>query len=810
MSTKYSRSARDANESRSPEEFKRTKFTKVGDHKALLHDVFSGTGFLAQAGALLLTGLVWKQVLSSNINLFSLHPVSGNPSLLLNSLALFLASQSTLLLQPTHTDAQRYRGTWAHFLLNTGAGLALLSAFAVIETIKSTRPETRFRTVHSILGMTTYIAVLIQALIGVAQFFMPKLLGGERNAHKVYKWHRLLGYSILFLSTLTVIAATRTSYNLRVLQIPTSGVFTAVAFIMLGIGFRIERAKLPGGDGGVSEDLNRTGTVVDKRKGSEVAWRTSVCSASRHIFPSSPRYIGITASLRNESTTARSPPPTAPKPVLNTRHIRDNVEVYAKNCRDRNHASLAGNAAEIKRLLEEAATLQSKLNAPRARIKQVEKSIARVRSSEAAKEEMSDERRSHIGQDAQELVKLLREAQELKAGAQAMRQQREQNLEQAQRLALSLPNMTSPETPIGDDPKLVRYMNYNPSDPSAWINSHCHSHVDIGTSLGLLDFSSSATSTGWGFYFLINEAALLEHALVQYALSVALRRGWKAVSPPSIVYSHIAAACGFQPRDQNGEQQIWSIEQSQRDNAKPQRSLAGTAEIPLAAMYANREIEASKLPLKFVGASRCYRAEAGARGVDTKGLYRVHEFTKVELFGWTDVTADSNAKPPSTELFEELHGIQIEILSSLGLPCRILEMPSTDLGASATRKRDIEALFPSRIRKEEQVSPSPGKTTEELIESGWGELTSASICTDYQSRRLGTRIANRTSQKGKLAAANNVDLRFPHTINGTAMAIPRTIAAILEHGYDEHTGVVKIPEVLWPFMGGRGTIGSRN
>ncbi|KAI5306361.1 Serine--tRNA ligase, mitochondrial [Ascosphaera pollenicola] len=757
MASQYYQAGGDWASSKEKKEMRQAKGTRPEDHKALLHDVLSG-----------LTGLVWKGILYHNINIFSFHP-------LLNSLAFFLASQSTLLLQPTHRDAERYRGTWAHFLLNTGANVALLSSLAVIETIKSTRPETRFRSPHAILGLATYGAISLQTIVGVVQFFAPWLLGGERNAHKVYKYHRLLGYCILTLGLVTIIAATRTGYNMRVLHIPTSGIVGAVALLLIGIGARIDRSKLPGGE--------------DKQEGVKQSPRLAPRSLRRSFATS--------IALRDEQAGQAARPPTAPKAILNTRHIRNNVEAYAKNCRDRNYGALAENAAKIRNLLEQMAKLQIELNAPRAKIKRVEKSIAQLSSKRAQETATEDE--------LQQLQTLLREAQDLKSGAQAMMEQRVQNMEQVQRLAISLPNMTSSETPLGDDPKLVRYLNFNPNAPPACIRSRT-SHVDIGTSLGLLDFSSSATSTGWGFYFLINEAALLEHALVQYALSVALRRGWKAVSPPSIVYSHIAAACGFQPRDQNGEQQIWSIEQSKGDKAKPQRSLAATAEIPLAAMYANREIEASRLPLKFVGASRCYRAEAGARGVDTKGLYRVHEFTKVELFGWTDVLADPSAKQPSAELFDELLDIQIEILTSLGLPCRVLEMPSTDLGASATRKRDIEALFPSRIRSDKAVSSS--ENIEEALESGWGEVTSASICTDYQSRRLGTRIAGRASKKGEATDSN--DVRFPHTINGTAMAIPRVIAAILENGYDETKGAVIIPQVLRPFMGGRETIGSRD
>jgi len=262
------------------------------------------------------------------------------------------------------------------------------------------------------------------------------------------------------------------------------------------------------------------------------------------------------------------------------------------------------------------------------------------------------------------------------------------------------------------------------------------------------------------------------------------------VSPPSLVYSHMADACGFQPRDQNDEQQIWKIAQLDKDKEKPSRSLAATAEIPLAGFHAGKDIPDGQFPIKLVGSSRCYRAEAGARGVDTKGLYRVHEFTKVEMFAWTDAPDPSMVDllspdwtKHSTAVFDEMVAIQTEILTSLGLPCRVLEMPHTDLGASAYRKIDIEALFPSRMSRE----------------GGWGEVTSASICTDYQSRRLDTRIKDRSGKRN----------RFPHTVNGTATAIPRVLAAILEHGWRETEGIVVVPEVLRPYMAGVETIGPK-
>jgi seryl-tRNA synthetase len=209
--------------------------------------------------------------------------------------------------------------------------------------------------------------------------------------------------------------------------------------------------------------------------------------------------------------------------------------------------------------------------------------------------------------------------------------------------------------------------------------------------------------------------------------------------------------------------------------------LAGTAEIPLAGMHAGQTFEANTLPLRVAGVSRCYRAEAGGRGADTKGLYRVHEFTKVELFAWTKPSLEE-----SGEVFDEIVDLQTDILQSLGIPCRVLEMPSTDLGASSWRKVDIEARFPSRRERNE----------------GWGEVTSTSMCTDYQSRRLATRMKVKGGEDGKT-------LGFPFTINGTALAVPRVIAALLENGWDEEKRTVKVPECLRPWMGGRETIAAR-
>jgi len=391
---------------------------------------------------------------------------------------------------------------------------------------------------------------------------------------------------------------------------------------------------------------------------------------------------------------------------------------------------------------------------------------------------------------------LLDEARALKLSLVDVDTKEKELHDEMERLALALPNLSSQHTPSGAEPEVLGYINGTTPPLSS---SSRKSHVDIGLELDLLDFSSSATTSGWGWYFLKNGAALLEQALVQYALSVALKRGWKALTPPSLVYGHIGAACGFMPRDQSGETQVYGIEGSGGGGGGGAGLvLAGTAEIPFAGSKAGRTLEASELPLKVVGPSRCYRAEAGARGVDTKGLYRVHEFTKVEMFAWTSPTTAASSSggrvdrfgpseplaPSQAEtVFEEMLSIQKEILTSLGLHARILEMPAYDLGASATRKIDIEVFFPSRASASSSSASSPAD------DKSYGEVSSLSLCSDYQTRRLGTRYKTADGGRG-----------FPETVNGTALAVPRVLAAMLENGWDEEKRAVRVPEVLGRWM----------
>ncbi|KAJ6198815.1 seryl-tRNA synthetase [Bipolaris maydis] len=461
-------------------------------------------------------------------------------------------------------------------------------------------------------------------------------------------------------------------------------------------------------------------------------------------------------------------PAFAPKPTIDIKHIRQNPGLYEQNCIDRNYGAHSKSSWRIIELHEQWLALQQSSRSLRERNNQLRAKLARA----------AVQAKSGDGQSAALQKGTIADAKALKEELSSIEAQETQIQDEIEALAQALPNLSSTHTPVGTDFE---------SESEPLQSQSRKSHVDIGQELGILDFSGSSQTSGWGWYFLVGDGAMLEQALVQYALSVARNKGWKAVAPPSIVYSHIAAACGFQPRDQNGEQQIYAIEQSEKDKAKPQLALAGTAEIPLAGMYANHKFEQAELPLKTVGVSRCYRAEAGARGANTKGLYRVHEFTKVEMFAWTlpdHAGEDYFAGQPASSaeaVFDEMLRIQKEILEALGLQCRILEMPTTDLGASATRKLDIEAFFPSRREKDQ----------------GWGEVTSTSMCTDYQSRRLQTRVR----VKGRL--------EFPYTVNGTALAVPRVLAAMLENHWNEQERTVTIPEVLRPFMGGQAKIGAQ-
>lgn len=497
-----------------------------------------------------------------------------------------------------------------------------------------------------------------------------------------------------------------------------------------------------------------------------------------------------------------SRPSFAPRPLPDRIHIAQNPGLYQQNCIDRNYGKFADYAFRIASLRNENIRLDKEIKEQRTAFKQLQREIRKVQEDSGdAPPSFSWQKKHEDPQTLEEregegdsiLERAKKRGRELKAELEAVTGVMSSNDQAIEQMALALPNLSSVHTPNGTKAKILDVVKNIPQSQLANLQK---SHVDIGSDLGILNFNQSAVTSGWGWYFLKGEAALLEQALIQYTISELVKRGWQIVSPPTMVYNHIASACGFQPRDQNDEQQIYAIEQPQRDDDSEHFAhvLAGTAEIPLAGMYARDSLKEQDLPLKTAAVSRCYRAEAGARGADTKGLYRVHEFTKVEMFAWTmpdtpdDPTSggfntSASTTSQSDDIFREMIDIQRHILTELGLNFQVLEMPATDLGASATRKIDMEAFFPSRRDRD----------------GGWGEVTSTSMCTDYQTRRLSTRLSRTGSGKPG----------FPYTLNGTALAVPRVLAAILECFYDDKRGCLTVPSVLKPWMHGIEVIEAR-
>ncbi len=282
-------------------------------------------------------------------------------------------------------------------------------------------------------------------------------------------------------------------------------------------------------------------------------------------------------------------------------------------------------------------------------------------------------------------------------------------------------------------------------------------HVELGKRLDILEFEAAAKVTGSKFYFLKNEAVLLELGLIRYALDLAIKHGFTPMTTPELARDNIIAASGFSPR--GPESQIYSLTEGGL-------SLIGTSEITIGGYLSNTVISEEDLPIKISGMSHCFRTEAGSAGRESKGLYRVHQFSKVELYQFVHPRK-------SAEAHEEMLAIEEEFYQALKLPYRVLLMCKGDLGTPAYRKYDVEAWM-----------PFIGEG------GGYGEVTSASNCTDFQARRLNTKFKD--SETGKT--------HFVHTLNGTAVAVTRTMLAILENN-QQSDGTVLIPEVLQPYTG---------
>ena len=314
-----------------------------------------------------------------------------------------------------------------------------------------------------------------------------------------------------------------------------------------------------------------------------------------------------------------------------------------------------------------------------------------------------------------------------------------------------VPNIPLPQVPVGKSEKdNIEVRKWGEPKKFDFI---AKDHLELGKSLGILDFEAGAKVAGSQFYFWYREGALLELALVQYAMELLGKEGFVPVITPDLAKSRYYLGTGYMPK--GNEAQTYEIKDEDL-------GLIATAEVTLAGKHADEIIAEAELPLKYIGYSHCFRQEAGAYGKYSKGLYRVHQFTKAEMFIY--------CIPEESDKFHQ-HILEMEekIYQGLGLPYRVVEMCTGDLGAMAARKFDVEAWMPTR--------------------GEYGEVTSTSNCTDYQARNLNIKFKDKSGVN-----------KFVHMLNGTAIATSRTPLAILEN-YQEKDGSVVIPEVLRKWVG---------
>jgi seryl-tRNA synthetase len=415
--------------------------------------------------------------------------------------------------------------------------------------------------------------------------------------------------------------------------------------------------------------------------------------------------------------------------MLDLKYIRENAEAVQENSRNRGVEADVGLVVE---LADRRSALIQELNELRQRQNQMARSIGKE-------------------QDPESRDRLIAESRAMKDRIP----EKEADLSEVERRMrdelLKIPNMTHPDAPIGkDDSENVEIRRWGEIPD---FNFGVRDHVELGESLGIIDFDAGAKVAGSKFYFLRGDAVLLELGLVRYAMDILTQRGYQPAITPDLARDEMLVGTGFIPR--GPETQIYSVEDSDL-------SLIATSEIPLAGSLADEIVDENELPIRLAGLSHCFRTEAGSHGRASRGLYRVHQFTKVEMFAFT-------TPEQSEELHAEMLDIEERIFQGLGLPYRVVDICTGDLGGAAYRKFDVEAWMPGR--------------------NDYGEVTSTSNTTDYQARRL--RIRHRRDGGRP---------QLLHTLNGTAIAVSRALIALLEN-YQQEDGSILLPEVLVPYVG---------
>lgn len=417
--------------------------------------------------------------------------------------------------------------------------------------------------------------------------------------------------------------------------------------------------------------------------------------------------------------------------MLDYRFIKENLDAVKANIAARN---MDADADEVVRLFDKRTELVTSLQVLQTK---------RNDNAKSMKAKLSDDERK----------KLIEEGKSLKDQIAAMEKEladAEIELDVAGR---KIPNMAHPSAPKGFED--TENLEVKRVGTPRTFDFEAKDHVQLGQELDLIDFDEATKVSGPKFYYLKNEAVFLEQAVVMYALNILRKHGFTPFITPDVAKAEILQGIGFNPR--GNESNVYNIEEEGT-------CLVATAEITLGGYHSNEILAKEKLPLKYCGLSHCFRREAGSAGQFSKGLYRVHQFTKLEMFVYC-LPEDSDA------IHEQLRLIEEEIFTGLGLPFRVVDTCLGDLGAPAYRKWDLEAWMPGRNGGD------------------WGEVTSTSNCTDFQSRRLNVRFKDDDGKN-----------KYVHMLNGTAVAVSRVLVAILEN-YQNADGTISVPDVLIPFCG---------
>ncbi len=420
--------------------------------------------------------------------------------------------------------------------------------------------------------------------------------------------------------------------------------------------------------------------------------------------------------------------------MLDRKFILENIGLVENNCRDR------GVAVDVQKLV----TLEQQR-----RKFQTEAEEANRQANAASKA---------IGKAGNDQERDLRKAEgrQLREQKDALHAEVEALEKEIREIHSRIPNLSHPSAPVGADDTANRELKRGKT-PLPSFNFTPRDHVQLGDILELFDFDAGGKVAGHGFYYLKNEAVLLELALQQFVIRMLIEENFTPIITPDLAKTEILQGVGFIPR--GPETQIYSI-------ADSDLNLIATAEITLGGMYADTILQRDQLPIRMCGVSHCYRTEAGAAGRASRGLYRVHQFTKVEMFAFTH-------PDDSEKMLDDFCDLECKIFDALGIPFRVVDTATGDLGGPAYRKFDLEAWMPGRGEG-----------------GAFGEVTSTSNCTDYQARRLGIRYKIK-GEKGT---------HFVHTLNGTAVAISRALIAILEN-YQQSDGSVLVPEALRTYVG---------